>query len=93
MTYFPYGTLAIPRHAIMAPAVGTMILESPSPSLKASTATCRVIPVRSEIGTMIGITATACPEPEEISKLKQRLKRNIIPAPMILPTAAIGMVR
>ena len=45
------------------------------------------------MGTMMGMTATAWPEPEEMSRLKQRLKRNMTPAPSTLPMAAMGVVR
>ena len=50
--------------------VGMTQFVNPSPNWKACTATCLVIPVKSAIGTIIGITAAAWPEPEEMKKYR-----------------------
>ena len=52
--------------------VGMTQFVNPSPNWKACTATCLVIPVKSAIGTMIGITAAAWPEPEEMKVLLEK---------------------
>ena len=70
--------------------VGMTQFVNPSPNWKACTATCLVIPVKSAIGTMIGITAAAWPEPEEMKKLIRALARNMKPAPKTAPMWLIG---
>lgn len=70
--------------------VGMTQFVNPSPNWKACTATCLVIPVKSAIGTMIGITAAAWPEPEEMKKLIKALARNMKPAPKTAPMWLIG---
>ena len=66
--HFPRGTLAIPQ-SIAQLAVGQIRLENPSPNWYASTATCLFTSVRSASGTIIGIMAVACPEPDGMKKL------------------------
>ncbi len=63
-----------------------MKLQNPSPKLKASTAVCLLIPIRSATGTIIGIVVAACPEPLVIKKLITTCIKNIAGAWNILGT-------
>ena len=67
----------MPSTAINAELVGMTQLQKPSPKLKARMAVCRVMPMMSARGSMIGITAAAWPEPEGITVLISRLAMNM----------------
>ena len=89
--YFVQSVFAIAREPIRVPAVGKRQLEKPSPNWNACTATCLVMPARSATGTISGITAAACPEPDGIKRLINRFATNIKFAPRMEPIPDIGM--
>lgn len=74
------GIFAIESIAIKIPEVGMIVLENPSPQVKAKTAVCRVIPRRSDKGAIIGIVTAACPDPEGMKKFSVVWKISIPPA-------------
>lgn len=91
MAYLAQSTFAMARAPMRVPAVGYRQLEKPSPNWKAWTATCLVMPTRSAMGTIKGITAAAWPDPEGIRKLIRRLAMNMKFAPITDPMLEIGM--
>ena len=91
MAYLAQSTFAMARAPIRVPAVGYRQLEKPSPNWKAWTATCLVMPTRSAMGTIKGITAAAWPDPDGIRKLISRLAMNMKFAPITDPMLEIGM--
>ena len=52
-------------------------MQKPSPKLKAKIAVCRVMPIKSARGVMMGITAAACPLPEVRNTLIMVLARSM----------------
>lgn len=76
LNHFVQGIPPMARTDMSTPEKGVIILVIPSPSLKASTVVCRVSPIISPIGLMIGITIDACPLPELTSILKNQLNAN-----------------
>ncbi len=65
----------------------------PSPNWKACTATWRVMPTRSAMGTIRGITMAAWPEPEGTRTLMRTLMMTMKPAPKTEPIMATGILR